>query len=260
MTVKDTCRLCLTTNSVLQDSHLMPKATYKNVSRADSSAKPQIIKIGKEGAAYTDKQISDYFLCHECELKFCRHEEKVLEHIFQEGRKIFLLRDEILALKPDAVFKEKKVYLPKSLPSIPCDSFLYFALSVFWRASAKIWDGIAPDYFQKLKPYEEVIRQYLLSENQSLLDGIFVAVFIPEEMDIPLSYFSLPGSVDSELFRLHHFFLPGVEFNAYTGDFPLKERLFFCIRPFSESKGFEAIIKAVQSSELRGRLKKEDEH
>jgi hypothetical protein len=69
-----TCRLCRKTSD-LQDSHLVPKAFYK-LARAAGDKNPNPIVVTPKLQIKTSKQVSDYLLCRECEVRFNRGGEQ----------------------------------------------------------------------------------------------------------------------------------------------------------------------------------------
>ena len=60
------CGLCRNTGE-LRDSHLLPAASYK-LSRIDSRSDPNPVVVSKRRSVTTSRQVSDYFLCSECEI------------------------------------------------------------------------------------------------------------------------------------------------------------------------------------------------
>jgi len=64
-----TCGLCLS-EAELQDSHLLPKALFKIISaaaRAEGATNPHPVLVTPEIAIQTSAQVTDHFLCADCE-------------------------------------------------------------------------------------------------------------------------------------------------------------------------------------------------
>ncbi len=138
------CKLCLQTRN-LCDSHLIPAAIYKLMRSATvTPADPLVIT---ENTTFTSsKQPSDYLLCIECEERFRRGgEDLVIQQCYRMGEG-FALRDLVLAAKLLDDGDVAKIYSTQSNPAINADALAYFAVSVFWRASAHRWHFLGREW------------------------------------------------------------------------------------------------------------------
>src|SRR5438093_112529 len=128
------CGLCRTTKE-LRYSHLMLAAVYK-LSRIYSRSDPNPVIISKRNSFTTSRQVSAYFLCGECEDKFSRNGERYVLNQCARPNGEFKLRESLGLDSPVCVDAKFKVYDVTTLLGTRVDQYVYFAASVFWRASA----------------------------------------------------------------------------------------------------------------------------
>lgn len=156
------CRLCLKTKS-LRKSHLLPASLYRKA-RSVGQPNPNPMVITDRTSVQTSVQIADYLLCEDCEQLFSKNGEKyVMTQVF-DGTKFPLL--DFLRTKNGITITEFIAYRQADTPSIDRDKLVYFALSVFWRASVHIWRqrGGGTITIDLGKGYNEALRQYLLGQ------------------------------------------------------------------------------------------------
>jgi len=145
----------------LKDSHLMPAALYRK-SRWEGAGNPNPMLLSERGMIQTSRQIKDFVLCGGCEERFNKGGERYAMSLVSHRGK-FPLLEEILAVRPPKVTSAFSWYDQTALPNINRETLAYFALSVFWRASAHTWSmpyGTSPQI--RLGPYQEPLRTYLL--------------------------------------------------------------------------------------------------
>ncbi len=145
MTLKGTCRLCLTP-AELQDSHLLPKALYKllkNAAASDGQKNPNPVVVNKKIALKTSAQVSDHLLCKQCEARFSTDGEKwMLENCWHSDSD-FPLRSTLESETPVYVgHSGLSIYEGATISGVNIAKIVYFAASVFWRASAHKWGPI----------------------------------------------------------------------------------------------------------------------
>lgn len=151
------CKLCLQTR-VLQDSHMMPKALYR-LSRWEGMPNPNPMVLSERGRIQTSKQIKDYVLCHDCEQRFSQNGENyALGQVHLKGR--FPLLQTLQSSKQRTSGGFTFHYDVLTL-GVKKEKLAYFALSVFWRASAHIWHRDKTIPVIQLGKHEEQIRTYL---------------------------------------------------------------------------------------------------
>jgi len=157
------CGLCLQTKET-QNSHFLPAALFKRL-RGPTDDDP--VYWTERRAITSSKQVSSPFLCADCELRFSVNGENyvVTQCIQQDGR--FKLRELLLAVLPlGTVELETNLYDANVLLDCNVDQYVYFASSIFWRASAHSWK-MGKQEIGKVclgQGYQEQFRLYLMGE------------------------------------------------------------------------------------------------
>lgn len=210
------CGLCQNTR-VLCDSHLFPAAIYKQL-RDPSSKTNQNPVVIRPGKAFTSsKQVSSYFLCGECEQRFDRYGGKYVLTQYAHSNGQFKLRDQILSVTPLEETPQCKVYDVQERLGRKVEQYLYFAASIFWRASAHRWELNG----EPLKPislgavYQRQFREYLLNQADFPLNAR-IWVFISSE-DPPLPVLIEPCTFRVNNVHRHKFYIPGLLFILFLG-------------------------------------------
>jgi hypothetical protein len=210
------CGLCLIIKE-LQDSHLLPAATYK-LSRINSRRDPNPVVITTKRSSTTSRQVSAYLLCAECENKFSRNGESYIFNQCARPGGEFELRELLekeLAVYVDSKFK---VFDVTKLLGERVDQYLYFAASIFWRASAHKWtmEGKPLNLISLGPKYQEEFRLYLLGEAAFPANArIFVHVWSDGETDFTTIF---PCTFRMENARRHKFCIPGITFILFLGN------------------------------------------
>lgn len=141
------CRLCLTDNVELCDSHILPKFGYKRV-RPEKGGGP--VRFDGKVAVQTDAQLTEYLLCRKCEDRFMKVETRWAPLVYKDGK--FPIQDELgeeIGKAPD---------LARELGSVSREDAIYLAASVVWRGS--VCSQLTPN----LGKYEDEFRRFLLGE------------------------------------------------------------------------------------------------
>ena len=160
------CGLCQKT-SLLQNSHLLPASGYKRLrGRPDESIRSPIIITPAKSFA-SDKQITDYFLCWDCEQRFNTHGENYVMSQCAQQNLTFPLQDLLQTISPAANWGTSKLFDVISLLSDKTDQYLYFGASIFWRAAARQWGfGGKTVKINLGEQHQEDLRRYLLGETE----------------------------------------------------------------------------------------------
>jgi hypothetical protein len=158
------CALCRA-RTVLRKSHLLPAAAYRLLREPDRR-NPNPVMITSRHAGATSRQVSAYLLCQVCEQRFSRDGESlVMTQCARPGSGLFPLREllvtrvRMVPVGPPGVWRGDVA----GVLGDDIDAYLYFAASVFWRASARIWDATWQP-FALGEVYQEQFRLYLLGE------------------------------------------------------------------------------------------------
>lgn len=207
------CALCLQVKE-LRVSHLMPKGLYKKLRKSDRSGQIILNQSHNGTSAFSDMQVTDNFLCSECEQKFSRNGENLVV------RDCYNSKNEAFPLL--SMFDESKVieqHYDKQLldyveANIDQGAYLYFAASIVWRASA--WKRKENSNQNSLGPvYQEQIRKYLHNES-TFPENAYLIVYIDTDSP-PLPMISFPVSSKKVGHHQHIFYIPGVRFLLLVG-------------------------------------------
>lgn len=167
--------------------------------------------------------MSAYFLCGGCEEKFSRNGERYVFNQCARAGGEFKLREILGPESPVCVDAKFKIYDVTRLLGTRVDQYVYFAASVFWRASAHRWtlEGRALDLISLGSKYQEEFRLYLLGEAAFPANGrIFVHVWSDKK---PHFTTTSPATFRVEGARRHKFCIPGITFILFLGsDVPEK--------------------------------------
>lgn len=260
------CGLCRK-SAQLRDSHLMPAAFYKLLrDPTKKNANPVVIR--PRSSVITSKQVSSTFLCDECEDRFSRQGEK--EVVSQCARKEgpFPLRACLDAATPFCVSQNPayRCFTPKEVQGVKADAYLYFAASVFWRASAHSWEysGEPVARIRLGAQYEEQFQEYLLGSSPF---PSHARLFLQVDSELPPDMTCVfPCSSRVDQVHQHKFRIPGVTFVMFVGqhvpslhdDAALNGSARQCIWlcPFREGSLFGGIADIMEKTVPRGSLKK----
>ncbi|MEX1011069.1 MAG: hypothetical protein WDZ29_03325 [Balneolaceae bacterium] len=155
---------------------------------------------------------------------------------------------------------------PREYFNLKPEQYLYFATSVFWRASVGKWKGASSVYKNALVvKYSEEIRLYLLGE-RTYPNHACVAVFI-DNSDHYSAMTSFPSVTKEDGFHNHIFIIPGIKFIMLVGKNTVnpsslyyKENIAFIRSDFSNpitNQEFKKIRNLIKNSVVaKGRLDK----
>lgn len=206
------CKLCKQDRE-LRDSHFLPAAVYAQL-RNPADQNPNPVLITKNVSLTTSKQIKDYVLCAECEERLSKFGETwVLANMARpEG---FPIQEALTATKPIESNESFACYTGAAIPAVNVDALVYFALSIFWRASAHIWRNLS-GYMEgiELGPFEETIRRFLLGDKFPVDTVILVSVW-PTKDVLPAAYTPRRGKAPG--CHCFNFLIPGLEFKLMAG-------------------------------------------
>lgn len=268
-----TCGLCRRTNAKLQRSHLYPAAVYKQLRDTTAKTGPNPVFITHAKAVATSKQATSYFLCSECEHRFSVGGERyVLAQCLRlDGQ--FKLRELLEAASPlgEAVSQTSgspvKIYDAQHLLGSAIDQYLYFAASIFWRASAHSWkiEGKSIDKIS-LGPYEEDFRRYLLSEAPFPQNARLWVMVASERDDLTINTVVGPCTVNMGRSHRHKFWIGGIGFVLFLGSDAVKQfdanalngngQQRIWLAPWRDDSLFQGILKLSKETTPSGKLRK----
>lgn len=213
MPIRGQCRLCLSTDVALQDSHIMPRFSYVRV-RGDSPQDDPVFFRG--GKAYqSQEQVKEHLLCFTCEQTFAKVEGRIAELLpLRDGK-----RAPILDLLGNAFETTANGTRAVELGRVRGEDLAYFSASVIWR-------GHVSDGFNvKLGDvYGEQFRRYLLGETDFPPKAACVATFFDlpydDRIDVKASAVGVqtwPRNKNDRSHR-HGFMVMGLQFFLQIGN------------------------------------------
>lgn len=154
------CALCRNERP-LRGSHFIPAGVYRIL--REQEERPY--RMDDDGTFQDDRQIRAPLLCDECEQRFNKGGENwFLQNCAQPSG--FRLHSLLTSAIPEAQGR-LLLYRAAQIPEIDIEALVYFALSLYWRASVRTWRLGKTEYRPiHLGPYEEDLRKFLLDERQ----------------------------------------------------------------------------------------------
>lgn len=248
----------------LRESHLLPAALYK-MARDPSYKNPNPVVVAGGRAVATSRQVAERFLCQECEQRFSDHGERYILSQCARPTGEFRVRELLERAVPLGELPKVRMYDADSLLGTHASDYLYFAASVFWRASARAWRENGPrERFSLGSQYDEQFRLYLLDRADFPQNGrLFVHVWSDTiSGDAAIGFTTIApctSKVDGE--RRHKFCIPGITFILFLGG-RVPERhdsgalnssggRFIWVSPFADDslfRGFGELIRQARSS------------
>ncbi|MCH7301168.1 hypothetical protein MBA34_19300 [Pseudomonas capeferrum] len=209
------CRLCKQEKKLI-NSHFIPAAAYSHL-RWDTNLGLQqsvIINQYTNSIAQTDKQVKQPLLCGACEDLFSKKGERIVGQLWatQSGFPLF----EILRSKePAATHPLFEGYSPDSIDKGHLDALVYFAVSIFWRASVWDWQRDKNPYGNGLGArYELEFANFLLSGSKLNNFCLYIELNSDEKTR---RMFSFPSCVRREGSWYHSFVILGFRFVMVVG-------------------------------------------
>jgi hypothetical protein len=257
------CGLCLRP-AVLQESHLLPAAVYRLMRGRTDGPNSSLVHVTTTKSFRSDKQITEYFLCRNCEQRFSVNGENyVLRHCDRQNGK-FRLRELLRSHCVLFDLGEDEVFDVTALLGEKTEQYIYFGASVFWRAAARSWTfrgtTVAP---LKLGTYQEELRLYLLGEAGFPANGrLFVNVSSDDRTDVATP----PGGKHLKVGRhegpYYKFYIPGILFTLILGRELAQEcdaialnsskGKFMLLSPWKDDSLFHHIAATAEQSTPRG--------
>lgn len=257
------CRLCQS-EAKLINSHLIPKAAYKFARDSPAEGGDPPVKIDtREGSAnYTEKQVTNFLLCANCEDLFSKNGEKAMGRLWATHTDFPLL--DLLARDAHIVTGERfSVYDPRKIDKAIRDALFYFAVSIFWRAHVWDWGRQTDSYRQALgTKYEFAFRQFLLGN--AGLPSVKLMLILNDSSTLN-GFISMPYAGKTNSCYIHNFDLLGIKFSLVVGGHPpaaleaafaqFNSDIIFLSSDFESSPDFLQIARTIQRAvSPKGRL------
>jgi len=217
------CALCLHVKE-LRHSHLLPAGVWR-LSRDPSrrvDPNPVVVKTGK--AFTTSRQVSASLLCGDCENRFSKNGERYVLSQCARPNGQFLLREALEIATSVIQDGELRVYDASAVLGSAREQYLYFAASVFWRASVRSW-SFGGQRLQALNfgaACQEEFRQYLYGGDSGFPSKARLFVHVSSDPRIDMTSV-FPCAFRMESAWRYKFYIPGILFILFLGaDVPEK--------------------------------------
>jgi hypothetical protein len=165
----------------------------------------------------TSRQAVRCLLCTDCERRFDRDGENWVLSQCYRGRGRFRLRTLLQGSKPVYSDSDVEIYSASEVPGVRIDRLVYFAASVFWRASVVDWWSSGQRYqsIELGSKYQEELRKFLIGEAE--LSENFAITVTLSRLTKPVLAFNFPHSSRLEGVHSHRLHIPGMTFLLEVG-------------------------------------------
>jgi hypothetical protein len=173
--------------------------------------------------ANTTKQmnyrVAEYLLCPRCEDRLNRGGETWTLKNSYRGGTVFPLRVALQGGSTLCELTQARIVDARVLPHVDVPKLVYFASSIFWRASARQWWAIDHPAQLDFGPYETRFRQFLLGEKPfPEKASLIINVSGNAAPHIGAIYPYGGGRVEGT--RQYRFAIPGMAFWLHLGQIP----------------------------------------
>ncbi|QXQ16666.1 hypothetical protein [Pseudomonas tolaasii] len=256
------CALCKI-ESELKNSHLIPAAAYQHVRGKKESGGGSPIRIdgGTRSAFQSDKQITQFLLCSNCENLLSKNGENIISKLWWTHGG-FPLLDKMKLESVVGGVDEFLVHTHSNLDARDREGLFYFAVSIFWRAHVWNWSGQTDPYKKALgDKYEKEIRYFLLGAGLLSDARLFVHINTNSEF---CSMIRLPGVFREGGSTHHSFSILGIDFWLYLGGSISDElknlsndKMLFASSDFAKTNSLNILAKFMRTKiTRRGKLAK----
>jgi hypothetical protein len=125
---------------------------------------PNTVFVTQSTSTAISYRVAEYFLCAACEGRLNNGGEIWTLKNAYRGGVAFPLRDVLMNVSPLGMLSQGKMIDASSLPKISISKLVYFATSVFWKASGREWRGLDHPVKLDFGPYEQQFRHFLLGK------------------------------------------------------------------------------------------------
>jgi hypothetical protein len=176
-----------------------------------------------------------------------------------DGR--FRLRELLETISPLERHDAVSVYDVGSILGKHVEQYLYFSVSVFWRASAHAWyrETGAFGQFSLGQDHQEKFRRYLLGETPFPEDARVWVHVSSEHRTEPSIVFPCTFTLDG--MRRHKFYIPGILFILFVGEHRFDERALngthrsvMWVCPWERDSLFDGVLSRIGTAKPVGKL------
>lgn len=211
-----TCKLCLKKQSLLQKSHLVPRAVY-SLCRATQAPNPNPLMVTHKLAMQTSRQTKAHLLCFKCEqLLRERGEDWVLPRLAR-FRGPFPLGEALEAMTKAVDDTGLAAYTLAGSTNVRPSELTHFAMGVFWKAGVHSWVGKTRKPWMNLGARRaDCVRRYLLGETSFPSEMALQLTVLP--MPAAVTYFHLPFELaPTPGHTTFHFYVHGLNYMLWVG-------------------------------------------
>ena len=164
-----TCRLCLTEDIEIRDSHLLPKNFYK----ATHGPGENPVYLRSDRTRETSKQTTAPLLADCCEQRFSgRGESWAALNLWRDTG--FPLRDALAQVAGPEVKRFREC--DAAAAGVDVNQLVCLGASIFWRAGVHHWKlPEAPARLINLGRYEDALRRFLLDQQPFPVEMVLMA-------------------------------------------------------------------------------------
>jgi hypothetical protein len=212
-----TCALCLETR-LLRRSHLLPAAVFKLIKNSNSGVVHPLHMIDSVIMS-TSNEPQTQLLCESCEGRFSELGESwVIKNCFRRGT-AFALHDMLLQTREIARIGDTSLRAGRENEGIDVDRLIFFAASVFWRASVWPQKWRHPRQTDLGPIHDQGLRVFLLGDpNFPSRMALQLLVATPSDAtDITCIPFGARVSIAPSQ-RVHYLMIPGLIFALVVGN------------------------------------------
>ena len=215
------CRLCLTENTQLCESHFMPRSLYYSGKKKLEFANR--LEIGIDPA-----ELKAHLLCRVCESRFSVNgEDEVLKHV---APKLVNKRFPLSDLMRLGVARDNDPTAPRFDArdfGIDTAKFAYFALSMVWRRTIHDWNPALPRW--ELGQFAEDMRRYLVGET-GFPSNMAVIVLVCSDL-LSRRTWTIPTEFVEEGCLNFAFDVRGIRLRVMMGHLPIWAYAANCLSP-----------------------------
>ena len=212
--MKGTCKLCLTPETDLRDSHFMPKSLYGLFH--DGINDP--VRFVEKSLFPSSKQVKDYVFCGDCEQLLSHQGENWFCPLLPTVGGPFPLRERLT--KAPTLYRDENMAIFPTVdnPEVDTAKLTHFALGMFLKAAVHSWKkGSTKPYIQMVPEDVEAIRLYLLGKGD--LPKWMVLCITVDSLVTPLQMAIQSYQMeDKQGLKRYVFYVPGVFFQLFIGD------------------------------------------
>lgn len=257
------CSLC-GENRILVRSHFLPRSVYRICGNDAASPSPPVL-VYRAKAVLLPAQAKKPLLCSECDERLSRNGETYVVGQCMRGTNTFKLRERIEEKVRSEPSRAADGFLLRELDERYAEHYIYFAISIFWRAAVTDWRlGDSEMARISLGPsLKERFRLWLHGDG-AFPKGVALALSVFQERDVPTTIF-FPFRDQAHPFAMYRFVIPGLQFclwieqavtdevvgisNVLPGDAPV------FLEAFWTSGLADAAKRAAKTSYRKGKLK-----